>query len=832
MNRLALLFSIVSLVASAQPAPETTAPTPAPAAPAEPTPPAPSAQQPRPEDSTPQARDEDEEGDEHDEDDDSASHEEEAWPLSMLPNRGEKSSKKHQNLDACEEDLRNEEVDESAVLTPLQLNLSGRTITPERVELHGLQRLTQAQVYTFIGTPLDDPQTPQKPRKLQTMLRRLALTGLFARVEPRLRVPEQGPVVLEVHLEENPVVTSVELKGLRDIQDDEILDELFRLPHRITDEDEDGEEDFVATVRMNGARGVLTVSTPCPPQRPPKEWLARMDKGVFVPGLIQGGVEPAMQRALNGLRNSGYLLARLSGSLSPSGQLVLTVDEGQLESVEVVGVDGSVATRVREAMDLKAGDVFLRSDARRAMERLESRLPFLEAASVSADPDDIARGRDARIVQERAADGTRHFTTQEPKRKERRRHEKYEFELSWRELFAEWNNEKESQGITLDGRRLVVHVRPRSPEFSGEILPVHTQVTGLAPGLAGSFRIWDVKDRVHTTLDAAAFVPLRLKGQHVADDPDATKRQRRINLLGGAKVEIPAVGLVELGAQAHDFTDTLDRWRMSDIDSSLYSVLINRPDRDYFRRKGVAAFATFRFAEDWLAGVEYRSDRYSTMYSLTPPLTLFRRDSPPFPNAPVDEGRFQSVVARLEYTSTTPRNMKVGSLFRTPETPLADPDVDWNDGPFLHGFATLEVGEGPAVTGPDERFWKLVSDVSLVVPTGWNTGLRVRLRAAGGDHLPEQKREALGGWSALRGFGFKEFGGDASVLATAEYRWHVFGVFADLGTVRAEKEWMDARLGVGGSFHFSDEVRVDVAWRTDEKATSTPEARLFFVRTF
>ncbi|WP_342379022.1 hypothetical protein NVS55_06395 [Myxococcus stipitatus] len=818
MNRFALLFGIVSLVASAQPAPQTTAPTPAPPAPAEPAPPAPS-----PEAAPPQA---------HDEADKRDAAREKSWSLTLLSDDDDPPSKKHENLDACEEDLRSEDVDENAVLTPLQLNLGGRTLTPEVVELHGLQRLTKAQVYTFIGTPLDDPRTPQKPQQLQSMLRRLALTGLFARVEPRLRVPEQGPVVLEVHLEENPVVTSVELKGLRDIEDDEILDELFRLPHRITDEDEDDNDDFVATVRMNGARGVLTVSTPCPPQRPPKEWLARMDKGVFVPGLIQGGVEGAMQRALNGLRTSGYLLARLSGTLSPSGQLVIVVDEGQLESVEVVGVDGSVAARVRDAMDLKPGTVFLRSDARRAMERLESRLPFLEAASVSSDPDDISRGREARVVTERAEDGTRHFQTQEPKRKERRRREKYEFELSWRELFAEWNNEEDGRGITLDGRRLVVHVRPRSPDVDVDFIPLHTQVTGLAPGLAGSFRIWDVKDRIHTTLDAALILPLRLKGQHVADDPDATKRQRRINLLGGAKVEIPAVGLVELGAQAHDFTDTLDRWRMSDIDSSIYSVLINRPDRDYFRRKGLAAFATFRIAEDWLAGVEYRSDRYTTMKSLTPPLTLFRRDSPPYPNAPVDEGRFQSVIARVEYTSSTPRNTKVGSLFRSPETALMDPDVDWNDGPFLHGFATLEVGEGPAINGPDQRFWKLVGDASLVLPTGWNEGLRLRLRGAGGDDLPEQKREALGGWSALRGFGFKEFRGDVSVLATAEYRWHVFGVFADLGTVRDAKKWGDARLGVGGTFHFSDEVRVDVAWRTDEKATSTPEARLFFVRTF
>ncbi len=883
MNRLALLFCFVSLLASAQPAPDagvpdstsTVGPPPTSAAPPQkesqeepglplPLPrrtPAAPAEVERDEDAR-ESRDERSkrwrDSDDEDSRDDERGSEEDARGAARTESRNERAAeeaeedargaartesrnerasdrrerrREKEKRAACDEDYLDEEMEDLAILHPLELNVDGRALTPEVIELHGLKRLTEDQVRAFIGSPPAESRAPLHTRHLQRMLRRLAHTGLFARVEPRLRVPEQGPVVLEVLLEENPVVTSVDVEGLQDLQRTEILDEVFRLPPRFPDEDEDDEE-FTATLRVNGVRGTLTVSKPCPPQRPPREWLARMERDEYRPGLVLGGVTAALQRALRDLRGDGYMLASLSGTLTPQGHLTVIVDEGRLEGVDVVGVDGSIAERVRAALDLKAGDVFLRSDARRAMERLESRLPFLQAASVDTDSDDAVRRRDARIVEERAADGVRHYRTQEAQRKERRRREQVEFDLSWRELFESWRHGHDGEGITLEGRRLVVHVRPRRPDLDLELLPVHTQVTGFAPGLEGSLRIWDSKDRLHTTLDAAAFIPLRWGGQRLPDDPEGTKRQRELNLLGGARVEIPAVGLAELGGQAYDFTDTLDRWRMSDIDSSIYSALLNRPDRDYFRRKGVAAFATFRWSEDWLTGVEYRSDRYETLRSFTPPLSLFRRDSPPFPNAPVDEGRFQSVIARLEYASGTPRDAKVGSLFRTPETPLFHGDGDWGHSPFLHGFVTLEVGEGPAATGPDERFWKLLGDVTMVVPTGWETGLRLRLRGAGGDNLPEQKREALGGWSALRGFGFKEFKGDVSVLGTAEYRWHAFGLFADLGTVRGAGEWQDARLGVGGTFHFTDDVRVDVAWRTDEKATATPEARLFFVRTF
>lgn len=871
MNRFALFLCCLSLAAGAQPAPDagalappTTAPVQAPgaalagpddagtvaspgavsgpAADAGMTPP-PLEVRPAPSRVRSEDRDEDDEDDrrgarsrdrdrdEDDEDDRSDAEERDDA-------RAEKAAGARDN---CSDDFEeeDEDADEFAVLAPLQLSVDGRPVTPGSMELHGLQRLTDAQVRALIGAPVSglpeqSPATgatePLTPQRAQTFLRRLARTGLFARVEPRLRASEQGASVLEVHLEENPTVTSVELEGLQDLQARELLEELFRLPHRFPSEDGDEDEDIIAMLRLDSRRGTLSVVRPCPPPRPPREWLARLERGDFRSGILLGGVAPALERTLRDLRDDGYLLASLSATLSPDGRLVVTVDEGRLESVEVQGVGPDMAVRVLEALDLKAGDVLLRSDARRAMQDLEARLPFLEPADV--DDEDSGLTRRARIVEERVADGTRTYRTQEDERRSRRRREKVEFELSWREFTSWWEEGGDGEGISLDGRRLVIHVRPRRPDLDVDLLPVHTQVTGFAPGLAGTLRIWDPKDRAHVTLDAALFIPLRLGGQRLPDDPEGTKRQRRLNLLGGVKAQVPLLGLAELGVQGHDFTDTLDRWRLGDIDSYIYSFLINRPDREYFRRKGFTAFATWRWSEDWLAGVEYRADRYESMRSFTPPLTLFRRDSAPFPNAPVTEGRFKSVVLRLEYASDAPAGAKVGSLFRTPETSLFERDEEWNDRAALRGLLTLEVGDGPGASGADARFWKLVSDLSLDVPTGWKTGLHLRVRTAGGDDLPEQKREALGGWSALRGVGFKELRGDVSLLTTAEYRWHFFGVFADLGSVRADDEWTEAKLGLGGSFHFGDDVRLDVAWRTDEKATATPEARLLFVRTF
>ncbi|RKG66619.1 hypothetical protein D7V80_19140 [Corallococcus sp. CA054B] len=748
---------------------------------------------------------------------------------STAPPEGEAASEGW-SYPTCPEGFSEEDGDlpDATVLGALQVEVDGRGLTPTGLEFRGLQRLTDPQVRKLVGAPPPEDSRPLTAPQVQSLLHRLARTGLFARVEPRVRVSEQGPALLEVTLQENPTLTSVEFEGLQDLRPDELWGALFERSSPTSDADD--EEDEVTTLRVHRRHGTLRVVSPCPAPRPPLSWLARQEEGAFRPGIMLGGLDAALDRVLKTLReDDGYLLATVSATLSPEGRLVVTVDEGQLESVEVRGVDDAMATRVREALGLEPGDVFLRSDARRAMERMESRLPFLRAV----DSEDLQDERTSvRIVEERESDGTRHYRTQEETRRKSRRRERVEFELGWDRMFG-GGRDAGSDGLTLEGKRLLVHVRPRPPDLDVDLLPVHTQVTGFAPGLKASLRIFDSRDRVHTTLEGAFFIPLRLGGQRIPDDPEGTRQQRHVNLLGGAKVQLPALGLEELGAQVHDFIDTLDRWRLGDFDSYFYSFLINRPDRDYFRRQGFTAFATWRWADSWLAGVEVRGDTESSLQSFTPPLSLFRSDDPPFPNSPVNEGRFRSAVVRLEYSETAGRDTRVGSLFRTPETSLFKHHESWRRESRLRGFVTLEVGEGPGADGADARFWKLVGDVALDLPMKWDTRLYLRLRAATGHDLPLQKQEALGGWSALRGFGFKEFrGGDSSVLASAEYRWDCLGVFADLGSVHAASAWSDAKLSLGGSLHLGDTLRFEAAWRIDEKARLEPEARLLFNRTF
>ncbi|WP_395817473.1 hypothetical protein [Archangium minus] len=722
-----------------------------------------------------------------------------------------------------------EEEDEAdaEVLGALRLIINGENRALANVKLEGLERIPEPVVRELARVPA---QGPISAEQAALILQRLARTGLFAKVTPAVRLSEGSTPVLVVTLEEQPYVASVDIEGLRSDELRDVQDELFRLPPYSFDEGEDKDDDTTVRVRIETreARVHIATTRECPSPYPPRQLLASYKQGQFHPGFVWRGLPGALERALDEIRDEGYQLANLEATLTTDGRLVVRVDEGTVEAVEVQGVEEDVAARVREVLGIKPGDVLLRSDLRRAEERLETELPFLALRDVETSAEPATR-----FVEERGEDGVRRYRPEEEKERSRQRKPRNEeVELSWEGLSGRWKHGTED-AITTQGRRVVVHVSPRDPSFDVDLIPMHTQVTGFAPGLSGSMKLWDVRNRVHLGLDAALTIPLRWGGQRIPGDPERTSFQRRLNWLAGAKLQVPVLRLAEAGVQIYDFTDTFDRWRMGAIDSYIYSALLNRPDSEYFRRRGYTGFATWRFGPKWLLGAEYRRDTYDSLVSFSPPFSLFRRDSAPFPNSPVDEGRMASVVGRLEYASDAGRAENVGSLFRNPELSLLRNDWEWPERTAVRSLLTVEVGS-PELGGDEEfRFWKVVSDSALYVNTSRHGGLRLRLRVAGGEDLPLQKQEALGGWSALRGYAFKEFRGDASLLASAEYRWGFLGAFADVGSVhQGEAGWMDPRLGVGAQLYFGDSVHLSVAWRTDERASLSPEARLFFVRPF
>ncbi|ATB39484.1 hypothetical protein CYFUS_004928 [Cystobacter fuscus] len=699
--------------------------------------------------------------------------------------------------------------EDSKVLATPRSSILGEEHALAAVEFQGLRHLTEPQVRELAHVPL---QGSLSSVQAGALVRRLARTGLFSKVDSTVRLAQGSAPVLVVSLEEQPFITSVVIEGVNEGELEDLEDELFQQPRQGSDDEDDEDED---EDKDEDEDDPVDVRIGFGPDRP---W-ASSSEGQFHPGFAWRGLSAGLKRVVKRLRDRGDVLASLDATLSPDGQLVLRVDTGFVDAVEVEGVDEDVAARVREALGIQPGDPLLRSDLKRAEVRLEERLPFLSLEEVKAFP-----RTSVRFVEERQADGTRHYRPGEGSRPSRM---KTSGARSRR-------RRDEAPNFARRSNRVLVRMHPRGQELSLRPALLHTPVTGLAPALWGSLKLWDARDRVHPTLEAALALPLRLGNQRVPGDPEQTARQREMSWLVGAKLEVPALGLAEIGLQVHDFTDSADRWRIGLIDSSLYSALLNRPDAEYFRRRGYTGLATWRLGRRWLFGAEYRRDTYSSQQSLSPPLRLlWPHGVTPFVNSAVDEGQMASVVGRVEYASDADRVRDVGSLFRAPELSLLGHAGGWAERSASRHVLTVEVGK-PELGG-DARFdfWRVVSDNVLYVMTGHHEGLRLRLRGAGGENLPRQKEEGLGGWSALRGYDFKEFRGDVSLLASGEYRFGFVGAFADVGSVyRKQEGWMKARLGVGAQVYFGDWVHLAAAWRTDARATAIPDVRLLFSRPF
>jgi hypothetical protein len=688
------------------------------------------------------------------------------------------------------------------------------------VRLTRARSFSDAELWDLVGGA---PSLPLSGEEATALAVRLSRSGLFSAVEPRLHTTAGEEFAeMEIALTENPTVRSVQVRGLSEFRTEDILDRLLETP-----------SDREIERRRSELRDARTDE--CPAPLPPRKWLAHLQEGEVRPGLL--GLRPALVRVLRLLSARGYPLARLSGELGPAGDLVLEVDEGRVSGVEVRGVDGHIAREVEMELGIRRGDIFSSAELFKGLERVQRRWPFLRpdrrsrrspvAPSVRLDP---------------RLDGSVEFRSEAPAEARRPPAEDDDdFHIYDLSDEAELRGKRDRQKVPgyqlvwkdawygFEGDTLIVELRSERSRASAQWTELlrHTPVTGFAPGLAGTLTIYDPADRAHLMFDGALNFNTR---RHSHDATGGTfleklNAQEHVDWLLGMRLRIPGLALAELGGQVHTLTDTPDRWRMSRIDSYLYSAVLNRADREYYRRSGYTAILTAHLFEELTLGAEYRRDRYAPLDVPNGVWSVFNSGEVKYGSAPVDEGEMGSAVFRLEYRSEKVPLHRVGSMWRNPETSVVETEP-WTIG--LRSVNTFEVADRSL--GGIFDFTKLVTDTSLTMETGRDSTLTLRMRGAGGRNLPVQKEEALGGWSALRGYGFKEFRGNASLLGTLQLQGSHFGAFLDVGSVRqSDAGWMDPKSSAGALFCVAKKTTcAEAAWRLDGKAKPAPEFRVLF----
>ena len=701
------------------------------------------------------------------------------------------------------------------------------------VRLLGARSFSADALWDVVGGP---PSGPLSTEEAIALVARLAQTGLFSAVEPRVRtLPGKEMPELEIALTENPQLRSVQLRGLSEFRTEDVLDRLLEVP---------------AGRAVERQRRELRESRTheCPAPLPPREWLARIEDGEVRAGVLWQGLRASLERVLRSLRSRGYPLARVAGELTRAGELVVDVDEGHVGRVEVRGVDAHLVRDVEAELGIQRGEVFSTGELYSGLERVQRRWPFLRpdrgrrrslpapVLRLEPRPDGAVQFRSELPLESRPApprdDGEEDDATDEPLRSSDVGEHLFEDPANRLDTAQTWHFGKPlRRGVWygFEGDTLVVYLRSDKVRTTVQWVEIlrHTPVTGFAPGLAATVTIYDPGDRAHLLLDGAANVNTRRPSQ------DATGRtflerlnaQERVDWLLGSRVRIPVLGIAELGGQIHTLTDTADRWRISRIDSYLYSALLNRSDREYHRRSGFAAFATAHLFDALTLGVEYRRDRYAPLDVPPGVWSVFNSGEVRYGSAPVDEGEMGSAVFRVEYRSEKTPLHRVGSMWRNSETSLVEAERRTIG---LRTVDTLEVADRSL--GGIFEFIRVVSDSSLTLETGRYSTLMLRLRGAGGRDLPLQKQEGLGGWTALRGYDFKEFRGTASLLGTLQIESRHFGAFLDVGSVRQPGVgWLDPKPSAGALFCFANKSTcAEAAWRLDGRAKLAPDFRILF----
>ncbi|GAB4510224.1 MAG: hypothetical protein Tsb0020_27250 [Haliangiales bacterium] len=758
----------------------------------------------------------------------------------------------------------------------------------------GLQNLHPEQVWALVGGR--PAGTALGGEQAALLLVRLSQSGLFADIVPTVTLHERGGatvVVLEVTLREHPRVKHIVVQGLDELPFDELVDVVLETPparKRKRDRDRDDDDARCPTPHppsdwlARDGDGDITEGVLWRGLEPAMERLSRylLRKGYhlasFSAALTPDGT---LVIAIDEGRIRTVRIAGVSEALEPRVQQLLGLTPGAifLEADLEAGM-----ARVRREFP------FLRSRRGRRPTRgapkivvehddaggarayaMETQCPtsrgkhrrvsrWYSDGDISADVDaqinadvhsDIGANIDANIDAAIAAgDGSWPGTVRDAIRIAIQAGiEGTDFRLvgaadGW--AYSTMCGRRSYQLVDGD---VIVHFRARRGDLDVSAVELlrHTPVTGYAPGLEIATTLWDSSDRAHLTIRSEFNLNTGRLGDNAEPGEDLVtpigdsdlllrlSTQERVDWGLGASLEIPRMSLAELGFEVHNRVDTADRWRLGRIDSYLNSMVLNRPEADYFRRTGGSLFATLAPSRGFLLGAEYRYDRYDSMTSLEEPYTWFRRDEPGYASPAIDAGVMGSALLRLEWASgglARKRRVESGALRRHPETSLLGGRVKEPRHSGLHTMNTLEFTR-PSLGGDEQfDFTRLISDNRLYLATGRSHGLSLRARAEFGKGVPLQKRAALGGWGSVRGYGFKELTGDATLLLGAEYNLGVLSAFVDLGAVRNDDSWETESPGVGAAFHFGDVAELTLAWRTDDNADATPAVRLLFERPF
>ena len=476
----------------------------------------------------------------------------------------------------------------------------------------------------------------------------------------------------------------------------------------------------------------------------------------------------------------GYAEAKVSAAFD-AGRLTLTVDEGRIDDIEILGVGPTEAARLQRRLGVKPGDVYnARVIGRATAQLIAASQGAFAIGQPRRDQPGVARG------------------------------------------------ESLPDEVTLDRRGprnvLVVPLRWRTARTASTLgsgrEDLFSPVDGFAPAAGFTSTIFDHAEFNHT------FISGSVSYKFARDQPGYSLGIER-PLFRGPKLF--------LGAEVHDVTASDDLWRITSFEQTIASVAFKNSFRDYYRRRGAQIFSVLRAGDNTEISAMARWDRHEPLANATN-YSFFRDAATYRPNPPVADERVNAIV--FGYTFDT-RPLTPAGQAVTYQRHLKDSllGTSLRQTPRLRLEWTSEIA-GHGLNG-DANFDRHILNARGYLALSSRTLLSLRgLFGFSNGTLPLEREFAIGGIGSVHGYRFKEAAGTGLTLLNAEYRVNLtsnlnrdgdaFGVFAfyDAGHVTSRaastSPWLrGAGFGVSGGG-----LRVEFGFR----ANDIPHSRQVLVR--
>jgi hypothetical protein len=435
-------------------------------------------------------------------------------------------------------------------------------------------------------------------------------------------------------------------------------------------------------------------------------WLLDVREGTRLPHEPEHIAE-LLQRHYH---REGYTAAEVRAAYDDSAsRLVLEVDEGRIDAIEIYGVRPDTAERYRNALSLRPGDVFNRRIVRRDVTRV------LGETNGSVRVGRPRRGRTPDVgddIDLIHRNGQRVLV------------------IPLRE-----DNARFSLGTGADGRE-----------------DLFSPVDGLSPALDLEGAMFDSDARNYTLFSGFAsykFAPER-PGYSLGFERSFGSRVRWYG-----------------GVEVHDLTASDDRWRLSTVEQTLVALAFKNTFRDYYRRRGVQIHAALRAGRSHEILASWRRDRHEPLSNETN-YSFFRDDHVFRENAAIVPADVRAVVLGYTFDSRGLDTASIGAayrrhlvedLFRSVTRQGFGWRVDW----------TGEIGRHEAFG--EQAYQRHIVNARAYVPLGPRQSLSARLLLGeSGGSLPSERRFALGGVGSVHGYRFKEAVGERMALVNLEYR--------------------------------------------------------------